>query len=244
MTKEEILDQLREVMVEKLRLTTRPEDITQDTDLRRDFGIDSLKIVELLSELEERFGIGLDSENLSGEILVDVGKLTDFIAAETTSARAAHTGRVRPAREDDLSAVLDLQRRSFHDVAVRSGNMEISPMTQTLEELEAQFATDHVLVHEQDGIITGSVRAHVTDDRVGHVGRLIVDPAHQRRGIGSLLMAEIERALSDCVRFDIFTGAQFTEVVALYQNLGYVVTREAEHDGVPMVFMSKTSAAG
>ena len=57
---------MRKILTERLKLTSTPSDITEDTDLRMEYGVDSLKIVELLAELDNAFGVGLDSEGISG----------------------------------------------------------------------------------------------------------------------------------------------------------------------------------
>ncbi|AWE41864.1 GNAT family N-acetyltransferase [Actinobaculum sp. 313] len=81
-------------------------------------------------------------------------------------------------------------------------------MVQTLEELREEYESSVVLVYECDGQIVGSVRASACKS-IAYVGRLIVDPAWQRRGIGSLLMKELECCLGGCAAFELFTGRSF-----------------------------------
>ncbi len=153
----------------------------------------------------------------------------------------AVVARVRSARAGDLETILDLQRRAFAPVAERAGNPNIPPMVQTLAELHEEYEHGTILVYECDGQVIGSVRASVSD-AVAHVGRLIVDPARQRRGIGSLLMKELERRLAGCTAFELFTGEEFPELIRLYESLGYRVTGRTKEGSVPMVLMSKRNA--
>ncbi len=241
MTRAAILDRVRKILTERLKLTSTPSDITEDTDLRMEYGVDSLKIVELLAELDDAFGVGLDSEGISGEVLIHVGKLVDFLEKETgESTDAELRGLIREATQDDLEDIIALQRRAFRSVAVRAGNTDIAPMTQTVDEIREEMPGSKILVYEETGAIIGSVRAYESDGTC-EIARLIVDPSQQKRGIGTLLMSEIESRMAHCQRFNIFTGAQFDEVIRLYERLGYAIVRREEAQFVPMVFMSKST---
>ena len=92
-----------------------------------------------------------------------------------------------------------------------------------------------------DGALAGSVRARVVDD-VCQVGRLIVQPQLQGRGIGTRLMrADRSREnLRKRARFELFTGSRSEGNIRLYERLGYRRCREqALSPGVTLVFMEK-----
>ena len=48
----------------------------------------SMSVIEILTELEARFGIRIDDEEISGELLESVGSLADFVDAKQGAARA------------------------------------------------------------------------------------------------------------------------------------------------------------
>jgi len=54
-----------------------------------------------------------------------------------------------------------------------------------------------------------------------------------------LIMKEIESVFKNCTRYEIFTGLNGKNTVALYKKLGYVETSVKDVDGVFMVFMKK-----
>jgi ribosomal protein S18 acetylase RimI-like enzyme len=56
-----------------------------------------------------------------------------------------------------------------------------------------------------DGRSIGSVRANVKEGTC-YIGRLIVHPDFQKRGIGTRLMSEMEKVFNSCKRFELFTG--------------------------------------
>ena len=77
MTDDAILDVLRGLVRDRLRLTTP---IDMSSDIRRDLQLDSLKALELVVAIEDRFDIQLTPE-AEGE-LKTVGDLVRFVARE------------------------------------------------------------------------------------------------------------------------------------------------------------------
>jgi ribosomal protein S18 acetylase RimI-like enzyme len=87
--------------------------------------------------------------------------------------------------------------------------------------------------------IIGSVRATL-DSGTCQIGRLIVHPYCQGKGIGTLLMGEIEAAFSSAERFELFTGIKSINNIRLYQRIGYREYREEDlSPNVRIVFMEK-----
>ena len=88
MTQKEVLDELKAIIVERLRFDPRrAADMTLDTTLPKgvegSLGLDSLDFIELSVGIEERFGIVIDErEDLSEEFL-SLDSLSRFILAKT-----------------------------------------------------------------------------------------------------------------------------------------------------------------
>ncbi|WP_315549311.1 acyl carrier protein [Microbacterium aurum] len=78
---------VREVLIETLELSQRPEELLRETPL---FGalpeLDSFGVVQLVAALEERFDITIEDDEFGAELFETVGTLTDFVAAKTSSA--------------------------------------------------------------------------------------------------------------------------------------------------------------
>jgi ribosomal protein S18 acetylase RimI-like enzyme len=141
---------------------------------------------------------------------------------------------------DDAEAILALQKLAYESEARFYCDWSLPPLTQTLEELREQFATTLVLKATLEGRIVGSVRAQVADG-LCHIGRLIVHPELQGRGIGSRLLREIEGRFPDAVRFALFTGSKSEATLRLYQRHGYVVTgTERSSQAVAITHLEKT----
>lgn len=83
MTEAEILSELRAIVRD---VTGEAVLVTRKTDLLGDLQLDSLKQLELVVEIENRFGICLDAEDEQG--LATVAELTALIADRVSGREA------------------------------------------------------------------------------------------------------------------------------------------------------------
>lgn len=142
------------------------------------------------------------------------------------------------AGPDDAGEILALQKIAYQSEAELNDDLTIPPLTQTLPEIISEFETKVFLKAVCAGKIIGSVRATL-DSGTCQVGRLIVHPDYQGKGIGTLLIGRIETAFSRAERFELFTGTKSTNNIQLYQRLGYQGYREDLSPKVRLVFMEK-----
>lgn len=120
----------------------------------------------------------------------------------------------------DAESILSLQKLAYQSEAKIYNDFTIPPLTQTLEEIKKDFKNQIFLKSVTDGRIIGSVRAFVKEGTC-YVGRLIVHPDFQNRGIGTQLMSRIEETFKEAQRFEIFTGHKSERNLFLYEKLGY-----------------------
>jgi GNAT superfamily N-acetyltransferase len=148
---------------------------------------------------------------------------------------------VRPIRPEDAGEVLTLQRAAFVQEALIYGSPEMPPLTQTLEELEAELAENLGCVALAGQRIVGAVRAQ-RDGELLLVGRLAIAPDQQGRGLGTTLLAAVEErgASEGATEAELFTGSLSEANLRLYQREGYVETeRVPGDDGTEQVFLRK-----
>jgi len=146
------------------------------------------------------------------------------------------------ALKQDLPEILQLQKKSFMQVATLYGLDSIPPTRQTPEEiLEECFSPDRpsiVLKLVLDGKIVGSVRAY-EQDGTAYINKLMVDPDYQRRGFAKKLMKAIESCYGGR-RKELFTGSRIERNIRMYESLGYRKYSEKEFDTVTtLVYMEK-----
>lgn len=143
------------------------------------------------------------------------------------------------ASPDDAGEILDLQKIAYQSEAELNNDWTIPPLTETLPEIISEFETKVFLKAVSADKIIGSVRATI-DSSTCQIGRLIVHPDYQRKGIGTLLMGRIETSFSRAERFELFTGIKSINNILLYQKLGYQGYREEDlSPKVRLVFMEK-----
>ena len=143
------------------------------------------------------------------------------------------------ASSADAEAILALQKLAYEREARRYQDWTIPPLVETLDSVRQQIARHVVLKAIVDGRLAGSVRGVVTDG-VCEVCRLSVDPALQRRGIGSALIAAVEARFPDIQAFELFTGNRSVENLRLYDRHGYRHVRtKVLSPAVSLVFLRK-----
>jgi GNAT superfamily N-acetyltransferase len=150
------------------------------------------------------------------------------------------------AKRDDAEAILQLQRLAYQSEAELYQDWDIPPLKESLEELLAEFDRQIFLKAFYDDLpcIVGSVRARFQDNTCC-IGRLIVHPRFERRGIGSALMRQIELHFPQAQRFELFTGHRSSRNLLFYQRLGYVPFRQQRLSShVTFVFLQKPSPNG
>jgi acyl carrier protein len=77
MEREEILDKVKEVIVEQLNV--EEDDVNEEASFIDDLGADSLDIVELVMALEEQFSVSIPDEE--AENIKTVGDAVEYIKA-------------------------------------------------------------------------------------------------------------------------------------------------------------------
>lgn len=143
------------------------------------------------------------------------------------------------AELSDAAEILSLQKLAYQSEARLYNDWTLAPLTQTLEGLRAEFARSVVLKAMAGERIVGSVRGRIEGPSCA-IGRLMVHPAFQRQGIGSLLLRAIELACPEATRFELFTGSRSALNLRLYEKHGFVAARtQALSPELSLVFLEK-----
>ena len=139
----------------------------------------------------------------------------------------------------DAAEILALQKLAYLSEAALYDEYTIPPLTQTMEGMLQDIEEQVVLKAVLGGRIVGSVRARQPGDTC-FIGRLIVHPEHQNRGIGASLMRAVEDRFSEAQRFELFTGDRSTKNLSFYQKLGYEIARQGSlPNNVTLVYLQK-----
>ncbi|MFC4786732.1 tRNA (guanosine(37)-N1)-methyltransferase TrmD [Nocardioides sp. MAHUQ-72] len=142
---------------------------------------------------------------------------------------------VRLVRPADAGELYTLQRACWVQEAQDNPGVEIPALLETFEDLRAWIARDTVLVARSAGRLVGAVRASLHDD-AWHVGRLMVAPDLQGRGLGRTLLSRIEAAApAQATSYALFTGAGSLRNQRMYKKAGYRLRGELQPGVVRLV---------
>lgn len=140
---------------------------------------------------------------------------------------------------EDAAQILRLQKMAYQSEAELYQNYNIPPLTQTIAEIREKFDTQIFYKTVVENNILGSVRAY-SDETSCFIGRLIVHPDIQGKGIGTRLMNAIEEHFSEAQRYELFTGTKSIANIRLYERLGYKPFKEMVVDkSLSLIFMEK-----
>ncbi len=78
----ELLPQVKELLVERLFLEVTPGDIGDEENLIDRFGIDSVRIFEVVVGLEEQFGVSFADEDFSVERFSTARAIAEIVMAK------------------------------------------------------------------------------------------------------------------------------------------------------------------
>ena len=132
-----------------------------------------------------------------------------------------------------------LQYLTYQSEALIHGDFTIQPLRQTLDEIREEFRKSVFLKAVLTDKIIGSVRGCAENATV-YIGKLMVHPDHQGKGLGRRLLAAIERQFPD-KRYELFTSCKSDRNLHLYETAGYVRFREenAGEEGLAFVYLEK-----
>ena len=135
---------------------------------------------------------------------------------------------VRLVQPSDAGELLTLQRACWVQEQQDNPDVEIPALLETLDDLRGWIARDTVLVARSAGRLVGAVRASLLDG-VWEIGRLMVAPDLQGRGLGRMLLERIEAAVPpEATSFALFTGAGSLRNQRMYKKAGYRLGGEPE----------------
>ena len=142
------------------------------------------------------------------------------------------------ANEEDLQEILNLQYLAYQSEAKLFNSSDIPPLKQTIYEVREEFHKGIILKAVDDGVIIGSVRAYCEDETV-YIGKLMVHPIQQRKGIGTRLLSKIEKYYPN-KRYELFTSTRSVNNILMYEKLGYIAFKEKRiNDELKFIYLEK-----
>jgi ribosomal protein S18 acetylase RimI-like enzyme len=146
---------------------------------------------------------------------------------------------IKRALIDDADEILKLQKLAYISEAKIYSDYSIPPLTQTLQEVRDDFKNNYILKATLNGVIIGSVRGQLMEDAC-YIGRLMVHPDYQNKGVGTRLMQAIQREFKQVKKYSLITGHRSERNLHLYKKLGYKqIKTEKVNEKVDLVHLEK-----
>ena len=155
---------------------------------------------------------------------------------------------IRPIRDNEVTTIVDILRRSFADVAQRFAltpeNCGKSPAFCTEQRVideRAKGVTFYVM--EDAGHVCGCVAMERPKPEVVYLERLGILPEHRSKGFGQALVNHIfaEAKAAGAARVEIAVISEDAPLKKWYERFGFVQTWTRKFDHLPFVvaFMAK-----
>jgi ribosomal protein S18 acetylase RimI-like enzyme len=146
----------------------------------------------------------------------------------------------------DVGEVLTLQRAAYVTEAQAHGDLTLPPLVQTLEELAAELTDPQVsaLGLREGTRLVAAVRVRM-DGEAANLGRLVVAPDRQGRGLGSRLLRQAEEEVPEGVQLlRLFTGEHSLANQRLYKRHGYTEDRRSSCGSYQLIHLTKVLRRG
>lgn len=145
----------------------------------------------------------------------------------------------------NIPEILAIQKLAFYEVAKYYNNYRLGSLQTTIFDLEKTFDTFKYYIVVIDNDIVGSIRAKEINDYC-KIENVIVHPNYQNKGIGKLLIKQVEQDFSNCSSFQLFTGKDTPKNVNFYEKLGFIITNnlKATETEPELVIMEKCMIKG
>jgi tRNA (guanine37-N1)-methyltransferase len=166
-----------------------------------------------------------------------VGRKADEVERREDAAALV---QVLPATEADAGEIHTLQLAAYLSEAQAYDDLSIPPLRESLAGTVERIAQGIMWKAVAGTRIVGSVHLAV-EGEVGRIGRLMVAPDWQRRGVGMKLLRVAEQtAPAEVTAYELFTGADSERNLQLYRNAGYREIRREPHTAkVELVLLVK-----
>jgi tRNA (guanine37-N1)-methyltransferase len=164
------------------------------------------------------------------------------------ASAAATEWEIVPATRGDAGEILTLQRCCWVTEAIDSDSLAIPALHEDLATVVAELDRWQTWVVRSAGRLVGSVRGRLADGPDGgsvwDIGRLMVAPDLQGRGLGRVLLEHIQAvAPAEATAYRLFTGAKAARNQRLYKKAGFRLRPELEAPPLAVI-MTKRRISG
>jgi ech hydrogenase subunit C len=149
-----------------------------------------------------------------------LGVLEEKRAKQKSMAKGLEELTISRAELADASEILNIQKLAYQSEAEIYNDFSLSPLQQTLEEVQSDFKTRTFFKAVMNNTVVGVVRARM-DGTICHIGRLAVNPTYQNMGIGKKLLAAVEKNFNTAECYQLYTSHKSKRNIFVFERQGY-----------------------
>lgn len=149
---------------------------------------------------------------------------------------------VRKASYEDIPEIIEVSKQAFKTYAEGAGIEHIvGTLRETVEELQSEIDNKLVLVALLGGVIVGSVRVEVYDDKTAYLSRFGVRNDFQGKGIGKVLMNAVDGEMErrDVKNLYLHTSSRMLSLVRFYYGRGFYIESTTKDRGYIRALLCK-----
>jgi tRNA (guanine37-N1)-methyltransferase len=144
------------------------------------------------------------------------------------ASAAATEWEIVPARPSDAGEILTMQRACWVQEALANDSLAIPPLHESLADVEESLRAWDNYVVRVAGRLVGAVRGRL-EGEVWDIGRLMVAPDLQGRGLGRALLEHIQAvAPAAATSYVLFTGVASAANQRMYKKAGFRLRADLE----------------
>jgi tRNA (guanine37-N1)-methyltransferase len=163
----------------------------------------------------------------------------DLLHASATATQ----WEIVPGTLADAGELLTLQRACWVQEALANESLDIPALHESLAEVRDSFRTWDYYVVRAGGRLVGAVRGRLEGD-AWDIGRLMVAPDLQGRGLGRVLLEHIQRVAPPAASsYVLFTGAASAENQRMYRKAGFRLRRDLPAPPGAVILTKRISAS-
>ena len=163
-----------------------------------------------------------------------------------SSVTAPGEWQIVPAVRADAGELLTLQRACWVQEAVANDDLPgIPALHESLADVQDSIESWATWVVRSEGRLIGAVRGRLDEDgTTWDIGRVMVAPDLQGRGLGRVLLEHVEATADPrATTFSLFTGALSTDNQRMYKRAGYRVRPDLDPPPLAVVMTKPASRA-
>lgn len=146
--------------------------------------------------------------------------------------------------KEELSAILEMQKKAFKSLYIKYQDIETSPYKESIQDIERRYVMKNSLYYfvKKDSSIVGYIRIITSSDQLkARISPIAILPEFENKGYGKQVIYEIESLWSSVKEWYLDTIKEEIKLVNFYLNLNYIKLEKEEtiNDNIHLSFFRK-----